>query len=81
MVVSQPRISIEHESQQKELKKMLDSFFASEPLVSYYNLDKSIRVEDKAQAYDGMHLVADSNRTAARLIAEQIQVNINNSVH
>jgi hypothetical protein len=72
VVVTQPYVSDAHVSQQRALSAALATRFGSDAAVRYVNLGDAVNLQDRAVAYDGLHLVAPANRT----IAERLQATV-----
>ena len=70
LVVTQPYISDAHVAQQDSLRAMLRGTFGSDAGVRYVNLGRGVvDVDDRAIAYDGMHLTARGNAAVAGALA------------
>jgi len=72
-VVTQPYLSDAHVAQQRALSEALAARYAADPGVRYVNLGRTVDLQDRAVAYDGLHLVARANRTVAEHLVTTVR--------
>jgi lysophospholipase L1-like esterase len=73
LVVTQPYLSDAHVAQQRALAAALASRFGGDGGVRYVNLGTAANLQDRAVAYDGMHLVAKANRAIAERLIDPVR--------
>ncbi len=73
LVGTQPYISDRHVDQQNALAGLLKDRFASDPGVAHVNLGAAVDLNDRALAYDGMHLTGAGNAIIAEGFVEPVR--------
>jgi lysophospholipase L1-like esterase len=70
LIVTQPRLTDVHKTQQERLVAfMTDRFGSANALVRFANLSDAVNLKNKALSYDEMHLTAAGNRLIAEKLA------------
>lgn len=70
LVVTQPYMTEGHIQQQQALAAVLAERFATQPRVRVADLGRTISLDDRSLAYDGMHLTAKGNAIIADALVE-----------